>query len=80
MSSIKLNSNIGIKNIKKFHAELIDVLKKGDELVIDFASMGSVDLSVAHVLLSARKTALGNNGNIKLNDGFTLGVNLYRKA
>ena len=62
-----VDSNVGIKNIKKFQASLMEELETEEkEIVLDFSDVKRVDLSVVQLIISAGRTARKSGKNIKL--------------
>ena len=66
MKLIALREDIGIKNIKEFHSELLNLLGNENEVVLDFAKVKRIDLSVAQVLMAAHRIAKNGSKLIKL--------------
>lgn len=66
MAHLDLQEDIGIKNIKEFYRGLVDMLRTESEITLDFSNVQHIDLSLAQVLLAARKFARKENKVIKL--------------
>jgi anti-anti-sigma regulatory factor len=63
---IELHEETGVKNIKNFYIDLIETLKGESELVLDFSRVKRIDLSLAQILMAARRLAKGDNKILKL--------------
>lgn len=57
--TIELREDVGIRNIKKFYSQLKDVFKEESEITLDFSRVCRIDLSVAQVIMAARKKLRG---------------------
>ena len=66
MESIAVQEDIGIKSIREFHIFLGEVLGREDEITLDFAAVEGIDLSVAQVLMAARRLAKSEKKVLKL--------------
>jgi anti-anti-sigma regulatory factor len=63
---IELSENIGVKNIKIFYSELMDLMKKDSEIVLDFGKVKRVDLSFVQVVMAANREYSKKGKQIKL--------------
>jgi len=54
---MKPDSEISVKNIKKFYDQVNDELKNGSELAIDLSGVKRVDLAAVQVIIAAGKKA-----------------------
>ena len=62
-----LSENISVKNIKDFSLKLKDEISNSEgTVVLDFANVKRVDLSVVQVVLSAGRSARNESKAIKL--------------
>jgi anti-anti-sigma factor len=52
---IELSENIGVKNIKKFYSNLLEVIKKEPEIILDMSKVRKIDLSFAQVVMAANR-------------------------
>ena len=66
METITLSENIGIKNIKEFHLQLLEILRREGSLILDFSRVKSIDLSLAQVLMASRRFFKSNRKKLKL--------------
>lgn len=66
MKTIVLKENIEIKNIRKFYRDLADVLVDADDVMLDFARVERIDLSLAQVLMAAGRIAKSDNKVLKI--------------
>ena len=66
MKVIELHEETGVKNIKKFYIDLIETLKEESELILDFAKIKRIDLSLAQILMAARRLARSDSKILKL--------------
>ncbi len=66
MKVIELHEETGIKSIKRFYIDLIETLKQESELVLDFSRVKRIDLSLAQILMAARRLAKSDNKMLKL--------------
>ncbi len=63
---IKLESDIGIKKIKELYATVMDEFTTSDEVVIDFADVERVDLSVIQIIMAVGRAAKAAGKTIRL--------------
>ena len=66
MKVIELDEETGIKNIKKFYIDLIEIFKVESELVIDFSKIKRIDFSLAQILMAVGRLAKSDNKILKL--------------
>lgn len=66
MKVMELHEETGVKNIKKFYIDLIETLKGESELILDFAKIKRIDLSLAQILMAARRLASSDSKILKL--------------
>jgi len=66
MESIAVQEDIGIKSIREFYLFFSEVLGREDEITLDFAAVEGIDLSVAQVLMAARRLAKSEKKVLKL--------------
>ncbi len=65
MKVIRLNEDLGIKNIRTFHAVMNRALSENDSFALDFSTVKRVDLSVLQVIKSAELKAKRENKVIR---------------
>ena len=63
--TFNLDNSLNIKSVKGFYEKLKELIEKHDEIILDFKSVESVDLSVLQVLFAAGRTMKQNGKNIK---------------
>ena len=63
---IKLEEDIGVKKISKFYLELKEIMKKENEIILDFNDVKKIDLSVAQVIIAADRELQKRDSNIGL--------------
>jgi len=52
MSTIIVDENIGVKQVKVFYETLKEESEKEDDIILDFSSVRRVDLSIIQLLIS----------------------------
>ncbi len=65
MKVIRLNEDIGIKNIKKFHSVMNRALEEFESFTLDFSPVQRADLSVLQVIRAAELKAKKENMTIR---------------
>lgn len=55
MARYECDERAGVKTIAKMKADLLALMKKEDELVIDMSAVPRIDLSVAQLVIAAQK-------------------------
>jgi anti-anti-sigma regulatory factor len=63
---IKLEPDISVKKIKELHAAIVDEFKNNDEVLIDFADVERVDLSIVQLIMASGRAAKTAGKTIKL--------------
>ncbi len=67
MKIIKIKEEtFGIKHARDFYNSLKDELIDNDEVVLDFAGVKRIDLSIAQIIIAAGRSARKNKKTIKL--------------
>ena len=66
MESIAVQEDIGIRHIREFYLFFGEVLRREDEITLDFSAVERIDLSVAQVLMAARRLAKSEKKVLKL--------------
>ena len=66
MESIAVQEDIGVRHIKEFYLFFSEVLGREDEITLDFSAVKDIDLSVAQVLMAARRLAKNEKKVLKL--------------
>ncbi len=63
---IELSEDIGVKNIKNFYSNLLDIMKSESEIVLDFSKVRRIDLSFAQVIMAANRESNKSGKKIML--------------
>lgn len=63
---LQIEENISVKNIKTVYNKLKDEFEKSDEVMLDFANVKRVDLSVIQLIIAAGRFARENNKTLRL--------------
>ncbi|HNV48841.1 MAG TPA: STAS domain-containing protein [Spirochaetota bacterium] len=61
-----VREDVGVKNIKAFHADLAALLAEGGDAVLDFSQVRRIDLAVAQVLTAAQRLVRAEGRAIRL--------------
>ena len=65
MFIVDVDSDISVKNIREFHSMLGESLEHDDSIVLDFANVERVDMSVVQVVASALREARKRNKSLR---------------
>jgi anti-anti-sigma regulatory factor len=55
MARYECNERTGVKTVSKMKADLLALMKKDDEIVIDLTAVPRIDLSVAQLVIATQK-------------------------
>jgi anti-anti-sigma regulatory factor len=63
---IELKENAGVKNIKTLYDMIGGELRDSDELLLDFAKVGRLDLSLVQLVIAAARSARERGKTVRL--------------
>jgi anti-anti-sigma regulatory factor len=74
---IKIKKDISVKNIKRFHFNLMERIKNEDVVTLDLSEVRYLDLSVAQLIISLKKEFENNGKVLKLRVTENIYTQLY---
>ena len=66
MKTITLDETVGIENIRNLYYRVVGALEENDDVVLDFAGVRHVDLTVKQVLITCLRRARKRDVNIRM--------------